>query len=417
MAESKVGEGGTLDEGPLAGIKVLDLSRVLAGPFCSMILADLGAEVIKVEEIGRGDGTRAVPPFVNGESHYFLAINRNKQSIAVDLKKPEGRDLILKLAAKADVVVENFRPGVMDRLGLGYEVLEATNPNLVICSISGFGQNTSLRERASFDFVAQAMSGVMSVNGDPAGPPVRMGIPMGDIGSGMWAAIAILAGLQKRNATGRGSRIDLSMLECMMGLLGYLGQYYFVTGSNPKRVGNGHLSVVPYDLYPTKDGDIIIALHIGNFWRKFCVAVSRENWIADARFRTTADRHKNREVLTEELIAVLRTRTSKEWCEVFEAYDIPHALVLGVGEAVEQEVVKERGLVRTVDHPRAGSTKVIGSPLAFKDFDASRYKAPPLLGEHTHAVLSELGLSGADIEKLVNDKVVAVAENVAGRAA
>jgi crotonobetainyl-CoA:carnitine CoA-transferase CaiB-like acyl-CoA transferase len=391
---------------PLAGVKILDLSRVLAGPFASMILADLGAEVIKIEEIGRGDGTRTIPPFVNGESHYFLAINRNKQSVAVDMKKPEGRDLILKMAAHADVVLENFRAGVMDRLGLSVEALHKVNPRLVICSISGFGQTGPMRETASFDLVTQAMSGVMSINGEADGPPTKMGIPMGDVGGGMWAAIGILAALQKRNATGRGSRIDLSLLEGMMGLLGYLAELYLVTGESPGRVGSNHHSIVPYGRYPAMDGDLVIALHVGSFWRKFCGAVGREDMIEDPRFRTTAERQNNRAELERQVIEVLGTRTVKEWCEIFTKWDIPHGQVCTVGEAVEQEVIRERGLVRTVEHVRAGSVRLLGSPLLFDGFDASQYKPSPLLGEHTRSVLAGLGLSDADIDNLVRDEVV-----------
>jgi formyl-CoA transferase/CoA:oxalate CoA-transferase len=397
--------------GPLAGVRVLDLSRVLAGPFCSMILADLGAEVIKVEELGRGDQTRTIPPFVNGESHYFLAINRNKQSVSIDLKKPEGRDLVLKMAGRADVVLENFRPGVMDRLGLGYESLEAANPRLVICSISGFGQTGPMRETASFDLVTQAMSGVMSINGEPDGPPTKMGIPMGDIGGGLWAAIGILAGLQKRNATGRGSRIDLSLLEGLMGLLGYLSQLYLVTGENPGRVGSSHHSVVPYGRFPVKDGHIVIALHVGNFWRKFCVAIEREDLIENARFRTTADRQANRVELEALVTEVLLTKSGKEWVEIFTRMDIPHGQVYTVGEAIEQPVIRQRELLRTVEHARAGAVKLLGSPLRFEAFDDRSYRASPLLGEHTRAVLAGLDYSDAEIARLIAAEVVGVPEH------
>lgn len=397
--------------GPLAGVKVLDLSRVLAGPFCSMILADLGAEVIKVEELGRGDQTRTIPPFVNGESHYFLAINRNKQSVSVDLKKPEGRELVLKMAARADVVLENFRPGVMDRLGLGYEALEAANPRLVICSISGFGQTGPMRETASFDLVTQAMSGVMSINGEPDGPPTKMGIPMGDVGGGLWAAIGILAALQKRNATGRGSRIDLSLLEGLMGLLGYLGELYLVSGESPARVGSAHHSVVPYGRFPVKDGHIVIALHVGNFWRKFCVAIEREDLVDNPRFRTTADRRANREELEALVSEILQTKSAREWAEIFTRLDIPHGQVFSVGEAIEQEVIRERELLRTVEHARAGAVKLLGSPLRFEDFDARSYQASPLLGEHTRPVLADLGYSDAEIARLITAEVVGVPEH------
>ena len=395
---------------PLAGVRVLDLSRVLAGPFCSMILADLGADVIKVEELGRGDGTRTIPPLVGGESHYFLAVNRNKRSLALDLKRPEGRDLALRLAARADVLLENFRPGVMDRLGLGAQVLAAANPRLVTCSISGFGQTGPMRETPSFDLVTQAMSGVMHVNGEADGPPTKLGLPMGDLGGGLWAAIGVLAGLQKRHATGQGSRIDLSLLEGLMGLLGYLGQLYLVGGESPGRVGSSHHSVVPYGRFPVADGHIVIALHVGNFWRKFCAAIGRDDWVDDPRFRTTAARREHREPLEAMVSEVLRTRTGAEWSEVFARFDIPHGPVNDVGAAIEQEVVRARGFVRTVDHVRAGAVRLLGSPLVFDDFDASRYRAAPLLGEHTREVLGELGLAADDVEALLRDGVVGVPE-------
>ena len=399
---------GLMAGAPLSGVRVLDLSRVLTGPFCSMILGDLGAEVIKVEELKIGDQTRTIPPFVNKESHYFLAINRNKKSICVDLKKPEGRELVLKIAAGCDVVLENFRPGVLDRLNLGFDEFKRVNPRLIICSISGFGQTGPLREMPSFDLVTQAMSGVMSINGEPDGPPTKIGLPMGDIGGGLWAAIAILAGLQKRNATGKGSRIDISLLEGLMGLLGYLAELYFVTGDSPGRVGSAHHSITPYGRYPVKDGSIVIALHVGSFWRKFCVAIEREDMIADPKYRTTADRFRNKKELEALVIQILSTKTVAEWHKILEREDIPHGSVNGVGEAIEQEVIKQRELVRTVKHPAAGDVKLIGCPIKFDGFDDAKYAPSPMLGEHTRDVLLELGYSEASIGKLCETGVISV---------
>lgn len=393
---------------PLRGVKVLDLSRVLTGPFCSMILGDLGAEIIKVEELKVGDQTRSIPPFVNEESHYFLAINRNKKSICVDLKKPEGRELVLKLAADCDVVLENFRPGVLDRLNLGFDEFTRVNPRLIICSISGFGQTGPLREMPSYDLITQAMSGVMSINGEPDGPPTKMGLPMGDIGGGLWAAIAILAGLQKRNATGKGSRIDISLLEGLMGLLGYLAEIYFVTGDSPGRVGSAHHSITPYGRYPVKDGNIVIALHVGSFWRKFCVAIEREDLIKNPKYRTTADRFRNRAELEALVIQILSTKTVSEWHEIFERTDIPHGSVNSVAEAIEQDVIQQRELVRTVKHPVAGDIKLIGSPIKFDGFDDTSYEPSPMLGEHTRAVLLELGYSEASIGRLREAGVISL---------
>jgi len=395
--------------GPLHGTRVLDLSRVLAGPFCSLILADLGAEVIKVEEIGNGDQTRSIPPFVGGESHYFLAINRNKRSVALDARKPEGRDLLLKLAAQCDVVLENFRPGVMDRLGLSYERLKAIRPDIVLCSISGFGADTSMRDKPSFDLVTQALSGIMSINGYPDGPPTKLGLPIGDIGSGLWAAIGVLAALNERNVTGKGSHIDLSMLESVMGLLGYLAQIHLVTGESPGRMGNSHHNIVPYGLMPVKDGHIVLALHVGSFWRKFCQAIGRDDLVTDARFRTVKDRHRNRTELERQIQDVMLTKTVAEWQAILEAADVPHGPVHNIGQAIAQPVVRERGFLKEMQHPTAGAVKVLGTPLRFVTSDAPPpLDPPPLLGEHTREVLGALaGVSDDELTKLIAAGVIA----------
>ncbi len=389
--------------GPLSGIRVLDLSRVLAGPFCTMILGDLGAEIIKIEAPGTGDQTRTIPPFVNGVSHYFFAINRNKKSVALDARQPEGRDLILKLAESCDVVVENFRPGVMERLGLGSDVLHRRRPALVICSISGFGQKGSMHAKASFDLISQALSGVMSINGEPDGPPTKLGIPMGDIAGGLWGAISVLAGLQHRNATGEGINVDLSLLEGLMGLLGYLGEIYLMTGETPGRVGSQHHSVVPYGRYPVKDGHMVLAIHVGSFWRKFCAAIGRTDLAADPRFQTTADRQTNRAELEPLISAILRERTREEWQKLFDEADVPVAPVLDVGEALTQPVVRERGFVVNVDHPVAGKTPLAARPMVFPGtFDRGSYSPAPALGQHTREVLRTLAnLDDVDINRLV----------------
>ena len=395
-------------EGPLTGVRVLDLSRVLAGPFCSMIMADLGAEVIKVEEIGKGDQTRTIPPFKGGESHYFLAINRNKRSVAVDLKSPQGRDLVLRMAARADVVIENFRPGVLERLGLDYAAIAAVKPDIVMCSISGFGQTGPMRTTASFDLIAQAMSGVMSVNGEADGPPTKLGLPMGDIGGGLWAAVGALSGLAHRTRTGKGLHVDLSMLDGLISLLGYLAEMHFFTGENPGRVGSSHHTIVPYGRFEVKDGHIVIALHVGSFWRKFCLAIGRDDLVQDPRFRTTADRSANRAALEEIVTAVLKTRTAAEWTQILSDADVPHGPVNNVGEALAQPVVAARGLLKTIQHPQAGEVKVVGSPLNFGDqFPDQPYAAAPLLGGDTLAVLEEFGYSQQDIERLLAEGAIA----------
>jgi crotonobetainyl-CoA:carnitine CoA-transferase CaiB-like acyl-CoA transferase len=398
-------------EGPLTGVRVLDLSRVLAGPFCSMILGDLGAEVIKVEELGKGDQTRTIPPFKSGESHYFLAINRNKRSVAVDMKTAAGRELVLRLCRRSDVVVENFRPGVLERLGLGYADLAAVKPDLIMCSISGFGQTGPLRTTASFDLITQAMSGVMSINGEADGPPTKLGLPMGDIGGGMWAAIGALSGLQHRQRTGKGLHVDLSLLDGLMGLLGYLAELHFFTGENPGRVGSSHHSIVPYGRFEVKDGHMVLALHVGSFWRKFCSAIDREDLIQDPRFRTTADRSAHRAELEAMVTAVLKTRSAAEWHKLLEDADVPHGPVNSIGEALAQPVVAARGLIKTVQHPHAGAVRVVGSPLNFGDqFADAPYTPAPLLGADTVAVLADLGYTAADIESMRAAGVIAPAD-------
>jgi crotonobetainyl-CoA:carnitine CoA-transferase CaiB-like acyl-CoA transferase len=337
-----------------------------------------------------------------------MAINRNKTSLAIDLKREEGRAVALALAEQADIVLENFRPGVMERLGLGFEILRERKPDTILCSITGFGQSGPMSDKPSFDLVTQALSGVMSINGEPDGPPTKLGIPLGDVGGGLWAAIAVLAALQHRNATGEGLHIDLSLLDSLVGLLGYLAEIYLVTGESPGRVGSSHHNIVPYGRYPVKDGHIVLALHVGNFWRNFCHAVGRPELIDDERFRTTADRHENRGLLEPLVIDILKKRTMGEWHEIFDAGDVPHGPVYSVGEALDQAVVRSRGLVKTTDHPRAGKVDVVGSPIQFEEmpFDLPM-EAAPMLGEHSASVLRDvLGFSNADIEALSEKGVI-----------
>ena len=381
------GEG----RGPLSGLRVLDLTRVLAGPFCTMILGDLGAEVIKIEDLAGGDQTRNIPPHVHGESHYFLAINRNKKSLAIDARTPAGRDVLLDLVRHCDVVVENFRPGVMERLGLGEAALRAINPRLIICSISGYGKGTSLSAKPSFDLVAQALSGAMSVNGEAGGPPTKLGLPMGDLAGAVWAVIGILSAVQHRHATGEALTIDLSLLDGLVGLLGYLSELYLLTGESPTRVGSAHQSVVPYGRYPAKDGHLVLALMVESFWVKFCNCVGRSDLAQDARFATPAARKDNRQTLEAIVADVLATRTIAEWQELFDAADIPCAPVNTVAQAMEMPVLAERGMLREMDHPTAGVLPVVGSPLRFLDrFRSAAIEPPPLLGEHTSDILTGL---------------------------
>ena len=396
--------------GPLAGLRVLDLTRVLAGPFCTMILGDLGAEVIKVEEMTGGDQTRNIPPFVEGESHYFLAINRNKKSLALDARTEGGKAVLRDLVRHCDALVENFRPGVMERLGLGFDGLRAINPRLIICSISGYGQNTSLSGKPSFDLVAQALSGVMSINGEPDGPPTKLGLPIGDLGGGVWAAISILSALQHRNATGEALTVDLSLLEGLTGLLGYLAQNYLGAGEHPERVGSSHQSVVPYGRFPTKDGHIVVALMVESFYVKFCAAIGQPDLAADPRFATTTGRKTNRQLLEALIADVLSTRTSAEWEEIFAANDIPCGPVNTVAEALDMPIIAERAVIQTAEHPSVGPVRMVRSPVRFAGrFEDAAMTPAPMLGEHTMEILTDLlGYDPIRIETLTREGAVAL---------
>ena len=402
---------------PLTGVRVLDLTRVLAGPFATMILGDLGAEVIKVEQPAHGDGVRGIGPFYpGGLSHYFLAINRNKKSIAVDLKAPAGRALILDLVEHCDVVIENFRPGVMDRLGLGFDELVQRRRDLIMCSISGFGRSGPMAEKPSFDLVSQALSGVMSVTGEATGPPTKMGLPMGDLGGGLWGCIAVLAALHRRGRDERPQYVDLSLLEGLVGMLGYLGQLALLTGETPQRVGSSHLNIVPYGMFEVKDGHLVLALHVGSFWRGFCRAIDREDLMDDERFRTSAARSEHRSELLPIVEKILKQKTRAEWQEVLDAADVPHAPLLDVVEALQQEQVVQREVLQKVTHPTEGEVDVVGSVVRFVGEERSPLAPPPLLGEHGREICrSILGWDDGAIGRLVESGVLRVTAANDGR--
>lgn len=388
-------------KGPLAGVRVLDLTRVLAGPMASQLLGDLGADIIKVEPPGKGDETRGFAPFLGTESHYFVSLNRGKRSVVLDLTKPEGADILRALARKADVLVENFRPGVMDRFGLGADVLMADNPRLVYCAISGFGLTGPLRDKPSFDIVTQAMSGVFSVNGEQGRPPVKLGIPIGDLSGGIFGAISILSALHERGATGRGRLIDVSLFDGTMSLLGYLSQLAFLTGEDPKPVGNAHPSVVPYDAFPAADGAIVIACLADRFWPKLCAALGIPETGADPRFATMALRRENRALIEPRISAITAARTVAEWERVLLEHDVPHAPVLGVRAALAHPQARARGMVAEVEHPTAGTLRLLGRPIKFPGEDQAALKPPPTLGQHSAEVLrEELGMAEEAIEDL-----------------
>lgn len=393
--------------GPLGGLKVLDLTRVLAGPFLTQMLADLGAEVHKIEAPGHGDETRTFAPHIGGESHYFLGLNRQKKSLVIDLKTPQGRQLVADLAAQADVLVENFRPGVMDKLGLGYEALSLLNPRLVYCAISGFGMSGPLRDKPSFDIVTQALSGALSLNGEPGRDPIKLGLPLGDMVGGIWGSVGVLAALHERATTGRGRLVDISLHDGMLGMLGYLAQIYFVTGKDPKPVGSAHPNIAPYGAFPARDGLLIIACLIQGFWARLCESLGRPDLVDDPRYATAAARLANRDSLNAEIAAITATRTVADWVDRLTASDVPHAPILGVGAALDLPHSKARDMVVSAPHPRAGEVRMVGRPIKFPGMTQAPLAAAPVLGQHTADVLAtHLGLSPEQIDKLRQEGVI-----------
>jgi len=393
--------------GPLDGIRVIDLTRVLAGPFCTQSLGDLGAEVLKIEPPGLGDETRHFPPFIAGESHYFLGINRNKKSLVIDLQQPAGADILRRLVGTADILVENYRPGVMDRLGLGYDKLAAINPRLIYCAISGFGLTGPLRDKPSFDIVTQALSGALSINGERGHMPVKLGIPLGDMAGGIFGPMAILAALHERTRTGHGRLIDISLHDGLIGMLGYFAQLAFITGEDPGPMGSSHPNIVPYGSFPASDGSIIIAVLSERFWGKLCEALERPDLAGDPRFATPTLRRDHRDELDRLISDVTETRTVAEWEERLAIADVPHAPVLGVTAALAHPHAVAREMVVEAEHPTIGPMRVAGRPIKFPGSPQRPVTAPPTFGQHTAAVLrDELGYSDADIAALRETGVI-----------
>jgi crotonobetainyl-CoA:carnitine CoA-transferase CaiB-like acyl-CoA transferase len=396
-------------KGPLEGIVVLDLTRVLAGPYCTAHLADLGATVIKIEDPDRGDSIRYTRPLVDGVSNHFLSLNKGKKSACIDLRAAEGRAVFLRLVRSADVVVENFRPGVLARLGLDHEVLTRENPGVILCSISGFGQAGAYSDRPSFDVITQALSGAMSVTGEPGRPPVRLGIPLGDLGGGLFGTISVLAALQERTRTGRGQAIDISLLDSLFHLMLYYPLDVVNAGVVAGPVGGRHEHLAPYGLVRAKDGYLVLAIFQGKFWRLFCDAIESPDLAGDPRFATVASRYEHQDQLYELIERVLATRQRAEWEEVFTRYGIPHAPVLTLEEVVNFGPILERQMLVPHHHPRAGDVKVAGTPFKLSgDLDPVGASAAPELGEHTVGVLRDLAnLADDEIAALLTSGVVA----------
>jgi crotonobetainyl-CoA:carnitine CoA-transferase CaiB-like acyl-CoA transferase len=388
--------------GALDGFLVLDFTRVLSGPYCTMQLADAGARVIKIEQPGSGDDTRAWgPPFVHGESAYFLSINRNKESLTLDLKHPEATRILDRLLARADVLVENFRPGTMARLGLAYEQITHRYPRLVYCSISGFGQTGPRSAEPGYDAVVQAEGGLMSITGDAGGPPFRLGVAISDIVSGMFAAQGIAFALLARERTGRGQLVDIAMLDATAALLTYQAGIYFATGSTPGRMGNRHPTIVPYETFTASDGDFVVAVGNDQQWRRFCGAIGLTDAGSDERFATNRDRISNYSTLRPVLAATLRTRPRAEWVTTLKAAGVPCGAVRDVGEVLQDPQLDARDMIRRIEHAVAGAIRVTGVPVKLSDTPGAVRTAPPTLGQQTRDVLkNDAGLSDLEIDEL-----------------
>ncbi|MBO9724283.1 MAG: CoA transferase [Novosphingobium sp.] len=394
--------------GPLAGVRVIDFTRVLAGPAASLALADMGAEVFKIEPPGTGDETRTFPPTRDGESHYYLAVNRGKKSIVVDLKSDDGLALVRDLAARCDVLVENYRPGVMDRLGLGYEAMKEINPRLIYCSISGYGQTGPLRDRPSFDIVLQAMSGALSMNGEPDGLPTKLGIPLGDLVGGINGPIGILSALYERGRTGVGRHIDVSLMDGLIGMLGYIAQLAFFNGTDPGRVGSQHPNLVPYGIFPAREGSIVIACLTPGFWSRICRSIARPELTEDPRYDTLEKRRDARAEVNAIVTAFTERHSVDELVAIFTAHEVPHAPILGVSEALAQPQAVEREMVVETQHKTLGPIPIVNRPIRFTDAPQPVPSAPPVLGEHTDAILEDvLDLSPERITALRASGIVA----------
>lgn len=375
---------------PLHGIRVLDLSRVLAGPYCTMVLGDLGADVIKVES-PEGDETRGWgPPFAEGESAYYLCVNRNKRSIIVDFKTEDGRAVLHRLLDHSDVLVENFRPGTLARFGLDFVSASEINPALIYCSITGFGQSGPLRDKPGYDFMIQAMGGLMSITGEPDGEPMKVGVAVADLFAGQNAVIAILAALQARTHTRRGQHLDISLFDSQVGMLANVASNFLLSGNLPKRYGNAHANIVPYQSFQASDTWFILAVGNDRQFEKLCEIIGRLDLAKDARYALNSDRVTHRDELLAILKPVFLTRTSGEWLSALDAAGIPCGPIHTLDQVFTMPQVEARDMLIEMDHPAIGKLPLVGSPLKFSDTPVEYRRPPPRLGEHTDEVLKEL---------------------------
>jgi CoA:oxalate CoA-transferase len=391
----------------LDNIKVLDLTRVLAGPYATMILADLGAEVVKIEMPKTGDDSRHFGPYVNDESAYFMSLNRNKRSMTLNLKSEKGKEIFLEMIKKVDVVVENFRPGTMEKLGLGYDYLSTINPKLIYAASSGFGHSGPYSKRAAYDAVVQAMGGIMSITGQKDGKPTRVGTSIGDIAAGMFTATGILAALVNRDTTGKGQKVDVAMLDCQVAMLENAIARYVVTGEAPKPGGNRHPSIVPFETFETEDGEIMVAAGNNSLWAKLCEAIEKPELTNDERFNENPLRNENYEELRPLLAEAFVKNTTKEWQDILDKAGVPNGPINTVDKVLEDPQVLAREMIVEIEHPVAGKLKVPGVPIKLSDTPGSVRTPAPTLGQHTEEILKEfLEYDKEAVRKLTEEGVL-----------
>ena len=396
-----------MTNGPLHGVRVLELAQIMAGPTCGAMLADLGADVVKVEKISGGDDSRGYrEPRVNGISAPFLMLNRNKRGIALDLKSAGGRDVFIRLVRKADVVIENYRRDTMEKLGLGYEALAAENPALIYCAITGYGRDGPLADRGGFDLVAQGFAGLMAITGEHGRPPVKNGNPVSDINAGLLAAIGVLAAYADRLKTGRGQLVDTSLFEAALQQTYWHAASYFASGESPGPLGSAHILTAPYQAFEASDGYINIGGANQSNWERIAEVLGHPEWREDPRYSDNTARMRNRAALADAMNAVLRTRTRGQWMAVFDAAGVPAGPVHSLGEALEHPQTRARGMVVDLVHPDAGATRAIGCPVHLSRTPARITRPAPRLGEHTREVLREAGYTDSDIDDLVASRIV-----------
>ena len=392
---------------PLSGIRILDLTLIIAGPYSTLILGDLGAEVIKIEKPGVGEGSREMPPyFYEGESAYFIALNRNKKSMTLDLKSQKGKEIFYDLAKNTDVVVDNFRPGTVKKLGIDFDTLKNINPRIICCSISGFGQTGPFKDRPAFDLVIQARGGIMSYTGEPGRMPVRMGAPMGDLGGGVFAAHGILAALFQRERTGRGQKIDISLLDCQTSFLSYRAQFYFVGKEIAQAVGSGHVSAHPIGAFRTKTFDVVIDANTENIFAELCRGIGAPDLCSHPKFNSRKNRLQNKEELYALLEKTFREKTGEEWMAILEGR-VPIAPINTIDKALSDPQTLSRNMVVEIDYGNDKKLKIVGNPIKMSEVEQEVFKKPPRLGEHTEDILTRiLNYSPETVEELRRQKII-----------